>query len=219
MFGCSFVSNTQGVVGGTSVAAASNFGGGALAISQGSVSIRGSSPGNLCQFISNSLQAGLPALASPVPGGGSAIRVTALNADGTALCSLEWVSLSSTGDSAPLIQFDVQQCSFVSNNGQVAGMLSAAVVFLGTGATEVSDMPVKPSLQSVLWFENTAIAGSASGLYYGASGYCRFLFSFLWGSHWSMQMWLTPLAPTCAPPSCLILCSHRRRHRQCTICK
>ncbi len=109
--------------------------------------------------------------------GGSAVRVSATSADGDRLGS-HHSSLASYRVfdrpfifthihklSAALIKFDIVSCAFRGNTGQVGAMVGAAVLLVGTGATEVAAMAAKPSLDSVSFIENVAQTG-ASGFHY-----------------------------------------------------
>lgn len=154
LFGCSFVDNQQGTVGAATVSDGRNFGGGAIAATQGRMLVRGASPGHRCVFSGNFLSKSPAAVSvfgtALLQGGGSAVLASATAGDGDgALTGLELTS-----------------CEMIDNKGQVINMVGSALYVASQAAdTDVPLMSLKPSLSSMTFLNNDAVNGP-SGLHY-----------------------------------------------------
>ena len=139
LFGCTFRNNIQGT--GNTVDA-TNYGGGALAFSQGQIEISGNPSTDPCLFAGNTFQR-QATTASPSRGG-SAIRVTTTTA---------------------LATFNVTDCIFSANSATLLNSIGAPIFFHGSLA-HLTAMTTKPTLVRTTFLDNVVVTSdsSASGL-------------------------------------------------------
>lgn len=146
--GCTFSNNVQGTLQTTD---ATDLGGAAMAVSQGSVTVTaGATAARVCLFSGNEFRAS-PTTASTTRGG-SAIRVTAQPLD---------------GDAAPLTGFNVTRCLFQSNSVTTLFSNGAPIFFVGTSA-EVNAMTNAPFFSGNTFVSNVVADAttSAAGIFY-----------------------------------------------------
>jgi hypothetical protein len=148
LFGCVFISNVQGSA--QTASDSVNLGGGALALSQGSVTISGNGPSSTtpCSFSGNGF--GTTAFTALASRGGTAIRVTAMSVD---------------QDAAPITALQVSNCAFSNNQATMLFTNGSPLFVIGDGSEFATSMPV---------FANNSFIGngvldpsiSAGGIFY-----------------------------------------------------